>query len=137
MPEYIPEPFLHESWDGNKSAGHEGENQEDSANKIFNQIETDVRSDKELLKYFESAKKAMQRYRLVVQGEKEAREGGLSAKEIEERNQIRRRTHNRMVDDINLLSRQFQKKGLDNSWRRDLGQTNEQIGRWVESLNGI
>jgi len=135
--EYQPEPFLRDSWNRDNDMGLGREDQENSAHKIFKQIELDASRDKELLKYFEAAKKSIQRYKLVIQREKEAREGGLSAKEIEERNQIRRKTHDRMVDDLNLLSRQFQQKGVDNSWRRDLGQTNEQIGRWAERLDNI
>ena len=93
--EYQPEPFLRDSWNRDNDMGLGREDQENSAHKIFRQIELDASRDKELLKYFEAAKKSIQRYKLVIQREKEAREGGLSAKEIEERNQIRRKTHDR------------------------------------------
>jgi hypothetical protein len=46
--------------------------------------------------------------------------------------EIRRKlTHNVLIDNLNILSRQFAAAGLDNSWRSDVGSDRRDITRWV------
>ena len=40
----------------------------------------------------------------------------------------RTRTHNALIDACNLLSRHMQSKGVDNSWREELGMDRLEIG---------
>lgn len=135
--EYQPDPFLRDSWSKKVDAERGAESSEDTANKIFNQIESNAIHEKELTQIFEAVKKDILRYRSTIERLKQFGNGGSSTKEIEEADQVRRMAHNRMVDDINLLSRQFRSKGMDNSWRREIGDTNEKIGSWVERLKNI
>jgi hypothetical protein len=53
------------------------------------------------------------RFEEIIRQEKGRDESAEARKEIEE---IRTRTHNVVIDDINILSRMFKNSGIDNSW---------------------
>ena len=43
---------------------------------------------------------------------------------------VRTLAHNTVIDELNLLSRQFQARGLDNTWRSDIGLDRGDVTRW-------
>ncbi|MGV9142020.1 MAG: hypothetical protein ACOC1X_03690 [Promethearchaeota archaeon] len=63
--------------------------------------------------------------------------------EVEEKhevNSIRTRSHNVFIDYCNILSREMKKQGLDNAWRKRLGDDRKRIGDfacYVVAIVGI
>lgn len=44
---------------------------------------------------------------------------------------LRQQAHTRLIDDLNILSRNFGDAGLDNLWRSDIGLTRKDATRWA------
>lgn len=135
--EYQPEPFLRASW-GRKNAAEKGEEDKETKGAgIWRSIELASGSDVLLRKIAGQIKKDILHYQSAIHAFKEARseketKGSIEEMELKYKNE--NRAHKRLVDDLNLLSRQFRQKGLSNQWREEIGLTDEEVGRWAENL---
>lgn len=69
--------------------------------------------------------------RKSLEEEKEERKGALMS--MEKADQARRICHQNIVDNLNILSRAFEKYGLDNQWRNYFGNW-DQIGAWAYEM---
>ena len=51
--------------------------------------------------------------------------------EVVRADEARRRAHDALIDQLNILSRAFKEEGLPNEWRRKIGLDREEIGAWA------
>jgi hypothetical protein len=56
---------------------------------------------------------------------------------IQNMDQSRRLAHNRLIDELNILSREFAKLGLNNRWREKIGLSREQVEDWANAVYPI
>ena len=60
------------------------------------------------------------------------RNADVSNDEIQNADEARRRAHDALMDNLNILSRGFAKHGLDNHWRKLIGlDAREQVTEWA------
>ena len=78
--------------------------------------------------------RACLRYAITVNDHVLAKQEKKPKEEIQSADQIRRFSHDRFIDEVNLLSRQYREAGLDNSWRNGVGSSREEIGAWGQKI---
>ena len=133
--EYIPDPFLKDSWEQNAQVGNNKEDKERKILRIWSEIELASIKDVFLKNLFDQVKKDILHYQSTIRAFKEAREDMPEANEVTElKYKNENRAHQRLIADLNLLSRQFIQKGFSVKWREEIGLTDEEVGRWAERL---
>jgi hypothetical protein len=86
-----------------------------------------------LEKLFLALQKSILNYTIAIDRlSKHKLNGKLDA--IENADKRRSITHNVLIDDLNILSRQFDEAGLDNSWRADVGSDRRDITKWAIAI---
>lgn len=134
---YTPDPLLKESW-GRTKAREKGEDDKETKGAgIWREIELAAAKNFVLKKLVEQLQKDIAHYQATIRAFKEARrdkETKESIDEIELKYKNENRAHQRLVADLNLLSRQFKECGLSNKWREEIGLTDEEVGRWAKNL---
>lgn len=136
--------FLNDLWKrrADEENGDAGEIKKDKNVLIYQDIKNTIEknqilsdeSRERLDKLVKKIEEASLRYAITI--------NTLTAKRIEkddkeaimQADQSRRYAHNSLVDSVNILSRQFDAAGLDNSWRDMIGLDRKQVGTWGQKV---
>jgi len=138
------DPFLADSWD-RMVEGEHGEDQAEFKGRDYDaymSIVTQIASvpegkDKEVLnKLLANLKKGVSRYlnSISLLAERKVSEELFA---IESADTSRKRAHTGIIDELNILSRAFERAGLDNSWRSDIGLTRKDATRWAAKISQV
>ena len=126
----MSEPNLQELWEDKAEQERSGYSPEERDFKIFERMSRQAEANEDLKDYFNDLKNAISRYsELVVTYER-----NYGTEIIEEIDEARLIAHNALIDKLNILSREFAKAGLDSSWRRDIGDSREQVSEWAMNV---
>jgi len=130
----MPDPFLRESWQ-RKATEERGVSDElKSAEKIYLNISSESQKDPELQMLFSDVRDALIRYKRIIDEIRKSREGS-AINDIEARDKNMHFAHNRLIDALNILSRQFRKRGLDNNWREEIGTSRPAVSSWAQEID--
>jgi len=129
----MSEPNLKELWERRAEDERSGKSPEERDFGIFDEISAQAELSGDLKGYFGDLKDAIVRYGELVA----TYERHLGTENVSRADESRRITHNALVDKLNILSRESVKAGLDNSWRKDIGDSREQIGEWAKHVAGM
>lgn len=139
MPSSSENPFLQDSW--NNLAEETNEpllNKDTVAIETYLLIKAETDKNPHLSKILKQVEDAAIRYAKLVTGftrtKMDFREGSVTKEDIKAYDETRRLTHNRLIDEVNLLSREFKKAGLDNSWRNVVGLDRDEVGFWARKV---
>ena len=80
------------------------------------------------------------RYRVAINSSEQNRiatQKGGDVKAFEGSDRNRQLAHNALIDEVNLLSRQFREAGLGNEWRRTIGLERDDIARWGGAVSQL
>lgn len=128
-------PFTHESWERKINNEQEGENPEDSDLKTFEAIKEGSMKSPELREMMADVENAILRYgESVIKFDRsriDVGEAAMSRKDLENADVHRRTIHDALIDKLNVMSREFVRAKLDNSWRSVVGSDRSQIGQWA------
>lgn len=130
MTAYRGDPFLREYWEKKTQQEKTGETLEEKAWKIYQIIEEIAKKYPELMEFVKDIKSEILRYGKIIEQRKQAIRSS-NREEIETSDQEQRIVHNALIDSLNILSRQCQKRGVSNSWRQDIGIERSQITAWA------
>lgn len=146
MSKSIDRSFFHEDWENDETAtqeypaessGVEHDQLTRSALEAYQKIKDGSRADPLLKELLGDVQRATARYLIVIadlNGLQSRQRGGdtVSRYEIQRADEARRSAHNALIDTINILSRAFAKKGLDNEWRKVIGlSAREEVTHWA------
>ena len=127
--------FLQELWRHKSELEHGEMSENERAVRVYIDIKKAIGKNNQLEKIFKTLEDAALNYmRLVLRLNRAKLESDPDPVMIEKYDEHRRLGHNRLIDDVNLLSREFKKAGLDNSWRNDVGLSREAIGDWARQV---
>lgn len=132
--EKFNEFFLKKSWCdlAKNQNGIETENNRDY--KIFDKISKESIADEDLRELFEMLETQMFRYVESIATRLKTKSESLNIKDSEIANEVQRRSHEALIDKLNILSRAFSQKKLDNKWRDDIGLDRKDITRWAVNV---
>jgi murein endopeptidase len=126
--------FLQESWN-RKAEEERAESAEEPGVRLFHSFENIAREYPALTEAVAEVKKAIGNYANAVAAHSYTNAQKLSKAEIETANQHRYVVHERLIDTVNRLSRDYRKAGLDNKWRNAIiGDSREQLGEWALAI---
>jgi len=130
--------FLEESW-RRRAAEERGEpNMSDRKDMILVHLEKVVEGDPELKRILEDVITDVTRYQKILYSIKKSGGGeSRTGTEYESADRKRRLIHNRLISDLDLLSRECKKRGLDYEWRREIGAQRGQVTAWAEQTGEI
>ena len=131
---YIPNSFLRESWKRKAMAESGASNEVKNAEKIYLNISSESQKNPELQTLFNSVKDALIRYKRIVNEIRKSRDGSAIG-DIEARDKNMHYAHNRLIDTLNILSRQFRERGLDNHWREEIGTSRPAVSSWAQEID--
>ncbi|MCP6720219.1 MAG: hypothetical protein KJI72_02795 [Patescibacteria group bacterium] len=104
---------------------------------LLQQLEStaETREDETLTEQLETLKEDCIRYietilRLAVFSKRLSYDPERYRESVQNIDELRRRTHNVVIDDVNMISRAFLKRGLDNRWREQFS-SRESIEEWA------
>ena len=131
--------FMQERWEEKARAEHAEltaqEERQEADISLYLDIKREAGHGGEALeKILRAVEEKAVRYRITVNLWGKARRGSVSegsVDEFERLEQNRTLSHNALIDEVNLLSRQFREAGLDNEWRRTIGEGRDDVGRWA------
>ena len=125
--------FLQELWRNRAELEHGEMNENERAVRVYIDIKKAAKENLQLSKILKIVEDAVLNYmRLILRLNRAKLE--LDQNMIEKYDEHRRLGHNRLIDDVNMLSREFKKAGLDNSWRNDVGLSREAVGDWARQV---
>lgn len=123
--------YLNDRW-LEKAREEKGEEAPESrARRTFLDIRIKVENDKNLEEKLLDLEKSAVYYAKTVVRLHRAKFEEWEKEDIQNADERRRSAHNAFIDSINILSRNFAEKGLDNSWRRMVGFNREEMGLWA------
>src|SRR6056297_2276266 len=126
-------PFIKEKWE--QKAHHETNKEKERREmKICRKIQRIAEKNpemKDVIDSFNPINDAIRYARSVMRLERINSRSGVSNSEIESADFERRTSHNSLIDTLNIVSRMCDKLDLDTSWREEIGQTRDAIGRWA------
>ncbi len=133
------EPLLRELW-GEYNENHEREKtpepeysrEERAFFSIREQIDSlkDEAQKKKLTTLFKALKKSVLEYTIAIDRlAKHKLQNNIDR--IEAADRRRSLSHNALIDNLNILSRQFNEAGLDNNWRDDIGLDRKRVTAWA------
>jgi len=70
----------------------------------------------------------------VMEHKKDILSPDISADKEEDLGKIRQRGHDAFIANLNILSRAFAQRGLDNNWRNVVGLSRQEVTRWVTNV---
>lgn len=124
--------FLGEKW--KMKAEHEHSESAELKSPIFEEIERGSYSNPGLESLLIDLKDKILRYAIsadrLSMASKDLAAGHGDRQEIVRADDARRRAHDALIDQLNILSRAFKEEGLSNEWRRKIGLDREEIGAW-------
>jgi len=125
--------FLGEKW--KMKAEHEYSESAELKSPIFEEIERGSFGNPKLESLFRELEDKILRYSISADRLSKARNellvGSADKGEIVKADEGRRRAHDALIDQLNILSRAFKEEGLPNEWRRNIGLEREEIGEWA------
>ncbi len=133
------DPFLHDSWKHKAESEHEPEmapeTQEDRDFALYERFDADAQNHPVLHEATAELEKAIGRYAESVTALSYAKSGKLSKDVLIAADNHRRLCHNSLIDSLNLLSREYKKLGIDNTWRSAIiGDSRREAGDWALSV---
>ncbi|MBF8280456.1 MAG: hypothetical protein HW383_229 [Candidatus Magasanikbacteria bacterium] len=142
------DPWLAESWGrlAQEEVGRKAEEEEKMEEELdrvllYHKIKKEAAGHERLEKILASIEDAALEYAGTIDRGTLARlerDNGLGEKtvidEIESADIRRRQAHNALIDDLNLLSRQFREASLDNRWRSDIGMNRDDVGAFAVAV---
>lgn len=121
-----------------KEEQEERDYEKENAIDLYLDISGASRIDPELRKKFEDVENAVLRYNETLADFVELRRGRAESKlEAQGSDAARRAAHDALIANLNILSRSFAKRGLDNKWRDAIGygssseRDRTQIMKWA------
>ena len=122
-------PFLIQSWQRKKE--EETFKQERAVN-IYLDTKLEAEKYPNLNEIFERMEHSVIRYgKSINMLAIVARSENKDKRMLEEIDRNRRLAHNALIDELNLLSRQFRNIGIDNEWRKEIGLDSKTVGGWA------
>lgn len=139
MPSSSENPFLQDLWNHlTEETQDPTSNKEHAAIQIYFRIKVAADKNPHLAKILQHVEEAAIRYARLVTGFTRIKinfsEGSASKEDFQRHDEMRRLAHNRLIDEINLLSREFKKAGIDNSWRNIIGFDRDAVGFWARQV---
>lgn len=125
------DPYLNNLWLDREREEKGEELPESRAIGTFLDIRIKAENHEDLEKRLLDLEKSAIYYAKTVERLKSARFEGWEKEDIQSADERRRSAHNAFIDSVNILSRNFAEKGIDNSWRRMVGFSREEIGLWA------
>ena len=118
-----------------------GETHEEKAAGLYFDLKEKAEKDPALAGLFAEVEKWVKEYAFAVLKTQRDKTEHPSKEVIEAHEQHRRTVHNALISVLRQLSRNFQKKGLDNSWRHGVGldpEDREVLGQWaLDVVRGV
>ncbi len=119
----------------------EREQRDSESFQVLDKIEDSIKGDADLEVAYDDVKRSIRNYhrRLEIQKERARSGERLGAKETTELDDLRKISHDALIDRLNILSRLSAKKGIEPNWRKSWGPIGSQAEReaitaWVEAV---
>lgn len=125
--------FLGDRW--KVKAEHEHSESAEFRSPILEEIEAGSFGNPILESLLRDLKDMILRYAIsadrLSMAKKDLATGHADIEEVNRADEIRKRVHNVLIDQVNILSNAFLREGLPNKWRYKLGDSREEIGAWA------
>ena len=125
--------FLGDRW--KVKAEHEYSESVELSSPILEEIEAGSFGNPMLESLFKELKEKILNYSIsadrLSMASKNLATGHGDREEVVRADEIRRRAHDALIDQVNILSRAFLREGLPNKWRDKVGDSREEIGEWA------
>lgn len=126
-------PFLDELWE-RRAESERGKSYEETALQLYLDLKSKSEHNAILEPLFLDVEKSALRYLESMNCLALHHRRDEDIKLIEEADLNRRRAHDVFIDSVNILSREFKRAGLDNSWRRNIGLNRNSVAKWGEQI---
>lgn len=117
--------------------GQEDKPYEERAFEIFRRIQEEAQQRPELKEIFEDLRGSLIRYNESILRLEIAQQKSMERKDIENADHARKIVHDALIDKLNILSREFDKAGFDNSWRKMVGLHRETAAEWARGVGTV
>lgn len=136
MPTSSPDSFLSELWvrRANEEATGRQETPEERAVALYLELKHAAAGNSRLEGLLRDVEAAALGYAGAIVALTQRRIEGADTNAIANADERRAMGHNRLIDALNILSRQWSEAGLDNSWRADIGLHREAVGAWGRAV---